>query len=62
MEDVMQASDWLNALSNAGPWIVAVTAIVMWGIRGMFAKGDDENRRQTELLERIAAQRDKSKP
>ncbi len=57
----MQTLDLLNALSKAGPWIVAVTAIVMWGLRGMFAKDDDENRRQTELLERIAAQLDKSK-
>jgi hypothetical protein len=56
----MQANDWIDGIGHLGPWIVAVVAIVTWGLKNsVFAGGRFETRRQTELLERIAAQLDK---
>lgn len=50
--------DWIGEFARLGPWIVAVVAILAWGFRsGRSSHGerDDEARRQTALLERIAA-------
>ena len=54
----MQPTDWINAATHLGPWIVAVVAIIAWGVRG-FPNAQTSTNRQTELLERISAQLDK---
>ena len=56
----MTTADWIKALTNLGPYIVAVTALVMWSLESIFSRRADRELRQTELLERIAAQFDKS--
>ncbi len=50
----MQA-DWIGELARLGPWIVAVVAIIAWGLKGHGSSRNREERRQNELLERIAA-------
>jgi hypothetical protein len=48
--------DWIADLARLGPWIVAIVAIVAWGFKGRCWSGNSsEARRQTDLLERIAA-------
>jgi hypothetical protein len=56
----MQTADLINVCTHLAPWIVAILAILVWGIRGPHRSNDrDEASRQTALLERIAAQLDK---
>ncbi len=55
----MQPTDWIDGIAHLGPWIVALAAIVMWGFKGnAWRSHHDEDRRQTELLARIAAKLD----
>lgn len=54
----MDANEWIKALTSIGPFIVGAVAIVTWGLQSIF--GRDGNARQTELLERIAAQIEKN--
>lgn len=56
----MQTADWIKALTELGPYLVAVVAIVMWSLESIFGHETDDARRQTELLERIAAQVEKT--
>ncbi len=56
----MNTNDWIKAVTEAGPFIVAVVAIVMWSLESIFGRKTEEDRKQTELLERIAAQVEKS--
>ncbi|HEY2070953.1 MAG TPA: hypothetical protein VGG48_15465 [Rhizomicrobium sp.] len=51
----MQPTDWINSIAHLGPWIVAVAAIIAWGFK---SQGGREDRRQTDLLERIASKLD----
>ncbi len=53
----MQPTDWINAATHLGPYIVAVVGVIAWGFKN---RPSAEERRQTELLARLVAKSDKA--